>query len=47
MEPDLERTLIVAIAQLTDVLRDHKQALYDLAEGLRALELEMEIHRGA
>ena len=47
MEPHLERTLIAAIAQLTNVLRDHKTSIDDLSETMRMLEAELEMHRGA
>ena len=41
----MEPNLVAAIAQLTLVLRDHKTALDELAETMRMLEAEMEIHR--
>ena len=47
MEPEIQRTVVAAIVQLTHVVKDHKQAVDDLAEAMRMLEAELEIHRGA
>tara|TARA_Y100001951_G_scaffold96078_1_gene94355 strand:- start:78 stop:209 length:132 start_codon:yes stop_codon:yes gene_type:complete len=41
----MEPNLVAAIERLTLVLRDHMKALDELAESMRMLEAEMEIHR--
>ena len=42
----MEPNLVAAITQLTLALRDHTTALDELAETMRMLQAEMEMHRG-